>query len=143
MSRFDLNLVGFKEKVMLCLFLIFSCRDLVETKEADSEEDQAQLLKDQLVKANNLVDVLKKESSQTYSNKGMYNPIIQLHWNKNIIVSLLQRPIEITFSQVCYFVQMFRYTKWENWSLTITKGVQGWIQKGSPNLGLVLGNVKR
>ena len=79
MSRFDLNLVGFKEKVMLCLFLIFSCRDLVETKEADSEEDQAQLLKDQLVKANNLVDVLKKESSQTYSNKGMYNPIIQLH----------------------------------------------------------------
>ncbi|XP_071797508.1 alpha-(1,6)-fucosyltransferase-like [Asterias amurensis] len=44
-------------------------RDLVETKEADSEEDQAQLLKDQLVKANNLVDVLKKESSQTYSNK--------------------------------------------------------------------------
>ena len=30
------------------------------------------------------------------------------------------RPIEFKFSQVCYFMNMLRYTKWEDWSLTIT-----------------------
>ena len=28
--------------------------------------------------------------------------------------------IELKFSQVCYFMHMLRYTKWEDWSLTIT-----------------------
>ena len=49
----------------------------------------------------------------------------------SIIISQLRRPIEFKFSQVCYFVHMLRYTKWEDWSLTITKGVKvfkhGWI----------------
>ena len=38
----------------------------------------------------------------------------------NIIISQLWRPIELKFSQVCYFMHMLRYTKWEDWSLTIT-----------------------
>ena len=36
-----------------------------------------------------------------------------------IIISQLRRPIELKFSQVCYFMHMLRYTKWEDWSLTI------------------------
>ena len=39
------------------------------------------------------------------------------------IISQLRRPIEFKFSQVCYCMHMLRYTKWEDWSLTITKGV--------------------
>ena len=34
----------------------------------------------------------------------------------SIILSQLWRAIELKFSQVCYFVQMLRYTKWEDWS---------------------------
>ena len=41
-----------------------------------------------------------------------------------IIISQLWRPIKLKFSQVWYLVHMLRYTKWEDWSLTITKGVQ-------------------
>ena len=41
-----------------------------------------------------------------------------------IIISQLRRPIELKFSQVCYFMHMLRYTKWEDWSLTITNSVQ-------------------
>ena len=42
----------------------------------------------------------------------------------SINISNLRRPIEFKFLQVCYFVYTLRYTKWEDWSLTITKGVQ-------------------
>ena len=42
-----------------------------------------------------------------------------------IIISQLCRPIEIKYSQVCYFMHMLRYTEWEDWSLTITNSVQG------------------
>ena len=41
-----------------------------------------------------------------------------------IIISQLRRPIEFQFSQVCYFMQKLRYTKWEDWSLTINNSVQ-------------------
>ena len=34
--------------------------------------------------------------------------------------SQLRRPIGLRFSQVCYFMHIVRYTKWEDWSLTIT-----------------------
>ena len=34
-----------------------------------------------------------------------------------IIISQLRRPFELKFSQVCYFMHMLRYTKWEDWSL--------------------------
>ena len=38
----------------------------------------------------------------------------------SIILSELQRPIELKCSQVCYYLcTMLRYTKWEDWSLTI------------------------
>ena len=37
----------------------------------------------------------------------------------------LRWPVEEKFSQVCYFMHMLRYTKWEYWSLTITNSVQG------------------
>ena len=40
------------------------------------------------------------------------------------ILSQLRWPFESNFSQVCYFVHMLRYTKWEDWSLTITNSVQ-------------------
>ena len=40
-----------------------------------------------------------------------------------IIISQLWRPIELKFSQVCYFMHMLRYSKWEDWSLTITNSV--------------------
>ena len=30
----------------------------------------------------------------------------------------------LKFSQVCYFYDMLRYTKWEDWSLTVTNSVQ-------------------
>ena len=41
-----------------------------------------------------------------------------------IIISQLRQPIELKFSQVCYFMHMLRYTKWEDWSLTVTNSVQ-------------------
>ena len=31
----------------------------------------------------------------------------------SIIISQFQRPIELNFSQVCYFVHMLKYTKWD------------------------------
>ena len=41
-----------------------------------------------------------------------------------IIVSQLRRPIELNISQVGYFMYiMLRYTKCEDWSLTITNSV--------------------
>ena len=36
-----------------------------------------------------------------------------------IIISQLWPPIELKFSQVYYFMHMLRYTRWEDWSLTI------------------------
>ena len=42
----------------------------------------------------------------------------------SIIISQLRRPIEFKFSQICYFVHLLRYTKWEDWSLTTTNSVQ-------------------
>ena len=42
----------------------------------------------------------------------------------SIIISQLQQPIEFKIFTGFYFVHMFRNTKWEDWSLTITKGVQ-------------------
>ena len=50
----------------------------------------------------------------TSSDKGFYS---------YIIISQLQRPIEFKFSQVCYFMHMLRYTKWEDLFLTITNSV--------------------
>ena len=41
-----------------------------------------------------------------------------------MIVSQLRKPIKSKFTQVCYFKHMLGYTKWEYWSLTITKSVQ-------------------
>ena len=41
-----------------------------------------------------------------------------------IIISQLRRSIELKFSQVCYLMHMLKYTKWEDWSLTITNSVQ-------------------
>ena len=41
-----------------------------------------------------------------------------------IIISQFRRPIVLKFSHVRYFMHMLRYTKWEDWSFTITKGVQ-------------------
>ena len=41
-----------------------------------------------------------------------------------IIISQLRRPIELKFSQVCYFMYMLSYTKWEDWSLTINNSVR-------------------
>ena len=41
-----------------------------------------------------------------------------------IIISQLRRPIELKFSQVCLFMHMLRYTKWQDWSMTITNSVQ-------------------
>ena len=48
------------------------------------------------------------------SNKGVFSLMIflQLWW-----------PIEIEFSQACYFVVMMGYTKWEDLSLTILANV--------------------
>ena len=46
----------------------------------------------------------------------------------SIIISQLRRPIEFnfhTFVMLC----MLRYTEWEAWSLTITKGFQGLYNK--------------
>ena len=43
---------------------------------------------------------------------------------KKIIFSQLWWPIEPKFSQACYFMLMMGYTKWEHWSLIITKRVQ-------------------
>ena len=40
-----------------------------------------------------------------------------------IIISQLRRPIELKISQVCYYMHMLRYSKWEDWSLTITNSV--------------------
>ena len=43
-----------------------------------------------------------------------------------IIILQLRRSIELKFSQVCYkmyFVPILRYTKWEDWSVTITNSV--------------------
>ena len=38
-----------------------------------------------------------------------------------MVISQVWRPIELKFSQVCcYFMHMLRYTKLEDWSLTIT-----------------------
>ena len=48
--------------------------------------------------------------------------------DKGVFLSLLSRnfddQLSLKFSQVCYFMHMLRYTKWEDWSMTITKGVQ-------------------
>ena len=44
-------------------------------------------------------------------------------YNKGVIFLQLWWPIEFKFSQVCYCMHMLGYTKWEYWSLTITKGV--------------------
>ena len=41
-----------------------------------------------------------------------------------IIILQLRRPIELKFLQVCYFMHILRYTKWEDWSLTNTNSVQ-------------------
>ena len=41
-----------------------------------------------------------------------------------IIISRLRWPIELNFSQVFYFVHMLRYTKWEDWSLTIDQSIK-------------------
>ena len=41
-----------------------------------------------------------------------------------IIILQLRPPIELKFSQVCYFIHVLSYTKWEDWSLTITNCVQ-------------------
>ena len=41
-----------------------------------------------------------------------------------IIMSQLRQPIDLKFSQVCYFIHMLRYIEWEDWSLTITNSVQ-------------------
>ena len=35
----------------------------------------------------------------------------------------LRQPIEVKFSQVCYFMHRLTNTKWEDWSLTITNSV--------------------
>ena len=32
-------------------------------------------------------------------------------------------PVEPKFSQVCYFMHVLRYSKWKDWSLTITNSV--------------------
>ena len=43
-----------------------------------------------------------------------------------IIISHFWRPIELKFSQVCYFLQMLRYTKWEDyglWQLPIVSSI--------------------
>ena len=40
-----------------------------------------------------------------------------------IILLRLWWPIELKFSQICYCTHMLGYNKWEDWSLTITKGV--------------------
>ena len=44
--------------------------------------------------------------------KGVFSFIflLQLRW-----------PVELKFSQICYFMHMLGYAKWEYWSLTITK----------------------
>ena len=47
----------------------------------------------------------------------------------SIIILQLRRPMEFKFSQVCYFMRMLRYTKWEDWSLTIIKGVHCFLIK--------------
>ena len=48
-------------------------------------------------------------------NKGIFSffILLQLWW-----------PFESKFFQICYLMHMLRYTKWEYWYLTITKGVQ-------------------
>ena len=46
----------------------------------------------------------------TKCNKGVFS---------FIIISQLRQPIKLKLSQVCHFMHMLRYTKWEHWSLTI------------------------
>ena len=42
-----------------------------------------------------------------------------------IIISQPRRPIiELKFLQVCHFTRILRYTKWKDWSLTITNNEQ-------------------
>ena len=42
----------------------------------------------------------------TLCGKGVFSFIIN--------ISQLRRPIELKFTQVCYFMHILRYTKWEN-----------------------------
>ena len=58
--------------------------------------------------------LLLSESTQIFSNKGVFSFIILSH---------LWWPIEPKFSQDCYLMVMMGCTKWEDWSLTITKPV--------------------
>ena len=57
-----------------------------------------------------------------------------------IILLQLRWPIESKFSQVCYFMHMLGYTKWEYWSLRITKCVQAFkrLRLGHLDYRLVL-----
>ena len=54
-------------------------------------------------------------SQPTVPNKGVFFSLI--------IFSQLRWPIELKYSQTCYFMLMLGYTKWEDWFLTITKRV--------------------
>ena len=67
------------------------------------------------------------------NNDSLMKPFIFSFWKRTklcnkvvfpfiILLQLLWR-IELQFVQVCYFVHMFGYTKWEYWFLTNTKGV--------------------
>ena len=62
---------------------------------------------------------------KTLCDKGIFSYIMfsQFRW-----------PIQLKFSQVCYFMHyILRYTKLEDWSLTITKGVQAFKQNKKQN----------
>ena len=64
---------------------------------------------------------------KNHSTETLYVSHVGLMYNGNgflSFISQLRWPIELNFSQVCYFVHnMLRNTKWEDWSLTITNSV--------------------
>ena len=58
-----------------------------------------------------------------------------------INISQIRQPIDLKFAQVCFFMHMLRYTKWEDWSLTITNIIYclEWSRKNREEFVLRLG----
>ena len=54
--------------------------------------------------------------------------IVQL-WPLSLLSCNFDDHVELKFSQVCYYMQMLRYTKWEHWSLAITNSVHSVLEE--------------